>query len=86
MSGRLVSWLRILSVGEDPPCDDGTNRTLWSYGSGENVVPLRPGYDPPLNVNSEGKSFEISCKAVSSRSRNFGPIFRHAVISGEDNL
>jgi hypothetical protein len=85
-SGRLVSWLGILSVGEDTPCDDGTNRTLWSYGSGENVVPLRPGYDARLNLNLEGTSFEISCKVVSSRSHNFGPIFQCAVISGEDNL
>ncbi|CAB4009662.1 Hypothetical predicted protein, partial [Paramuricea clavata] len=85
-SGRLVSWLGILSVGEDPPCDDGTNKTLWSYGSGENVVPLRPGYDARLNINSERTSFEISCKVVSSRSHNFGPIFQCAVISGEDNL
>ena len=85
-SGRLVSWLGILSVGENPPCDDGTNRTLWSYGSGENVVPLRPGYDARLNLNLEGTSFEISCKVVSSRSHNFGPIFQCVVISGEDNL
>ena len=85
-SGRWVSWLGILSVGEDPPCDDGTNRTLWSYVSGENVVLLRPGYDVRLILNLEGTSFEISCKVVSSRSHNFGPIFQCAVISGEDNL
>ncbi|CAB4015700.1 Hypothetical predicted protein, partial [Paramuricea clavata] len=84
-SGRLVSWLGILSVGEDPPCDDGTDRTLWSYGSGENVVPLRPGYDARLILNSEGTSFEIF-SFDSSRSHNFGPIFQCAVISGEDNL
>ena len=49
-------------------------------------MPVRPGYDARLNLNSEGTSFEISCKVVSSRSHNFGPIFQCAVISGEDNL
>lgn len=85
-SGRLVNWLGILSVGEDPPCDDGISSTLWSYGSGDNVVPLRPGYDARLAINSEGKSFEISCKIVSSLSSNFGPIFQCEVISGGENL
>jgi hypothetical protein len=85
-SGRFVNWLGIRSVGEDHPCDDGTSTTLWSYGSGENVVPLRPGYDARLAINSEGGTYEISCKIISSLSHNFGPIFQCAVISGEDNL
>ncbi len=51
-SGRFVNWLGIRSVGEDHLCDDGISSALWSYGSGENVVPLRSGYDTRLDINS----------------------------------